>query len=523
MKKNLKSIKKTFTKNKILIILLFIYFLVNLSFLTHFPFVHSDESWLSGLSRNILDTKNFSSTETFFDLYPRNPHAIKMIFHSIQIMFIEVLGYNIFSIRLVSLIFGSLTLYYFYKLCNEIFNSSIKSTIASMFLAIDIQFIYASHFARQEVVILFVFIYALYFFIKNINNHTIKQDLILGCTIGISIGVHPNSFIIALPFVSIYLYHVLFTKKLKWTNLITYCLTLLVFCGVFILLSLSFDPNFFHNYFNYGKQFKVHYSLFQKLSEFKYFYYKLYYGISGTYYTPNIKFQFFIFISSFIITIAKLFITKNKIKRQQIISVLLSIIFLNIGIIIIGRYNQTSIIFEFPLFYILIIYLLENLLTPYKYISTVILSLLIAINTITNIYPYISGNYNNYLNNISKTVKKDDVVLSNLNSEFYFDNGKLHDYRNLAFLKENNINFKDYIYKHNIKFIIYLEEMDVIYSESPRWDAFYGNLSYYNDMKKFLENNCTLVNEFSDKTYAMRISRYVNEKNWFVKIYKVQY
>ena len=104
-----------------------------------------------------------------------------------------------------------------------------------------------------------------------------------------------------------------------------------------------------------------------------------------------------------------------------------------------------------------------------------VLSLLITINTITNIYPYISGDYNNYLNNISKTVKKDDVVLSNLNSEFYFHNGKLHDYRNLAFLKENNMNFKDYIYKYNIKFIIYSEEMDVIYSESPRWDALYGN------------------------------------------------
>ena len=516
-------IKKRYSKNKKTFILLLIYFLVNLSFLTYFPFIHSDESWLSGLSRNILATKNFSSTETFFDLYLRNPHAIKIIFHSIQIIFIKLLGYNIFSVRLISLLFSSLTLYYFYKLCNEIFSSSIKSTIASIFLAMDIQFIYASHFARQEIVILFIFIYGLYFFYKNINNHRIKQDLVIGCIVGISIGVHPNSFIIALPFVSIYLYHVLFTKKLKWTNLITYCLTLLGFCGAFVLLSLSFDSNFFHNYFNYGKQFKVHYSLFDKLGEFKYFYEKLYYGISGTYYTPKIKLQFFIFICSFIMTIVKLFITKDKTKGQQIISVLLSIILLNIGTIIIGRYNQTSIIFQFPLFYILIIYLLGNLLTSYKYIATVILSLIIAISTIINIYPYISDNYNNYLNNISKTVKKDDIVLSNLNSEFYFNNGKLYDYRNLAFLKENNMTFKDYIYKHNIKFIIYPEEMDVIYKENPRWDALYGNLSYYNDMKVFLENNCTLVNEFNDKIYGMRIARYINEKDWLIKIYKIRY
>lgn len=519
----MESIKRTFSKNRNLFILLFIYFLVNLSFLTHFPFVHSDESWLSGLSRNILDTKNFSSTETFFDLYLRNPHALKIIFHSIQIIFIKLIGYNIFAVRLISTIFGSLTLYYFYKLCYEIFHSTTKSTIASIFLAIDIQFIYASHFARQEAIILFVLIYSLHFFYVNIDNHSIKQDLILGCIIGLGIGIHPNSFIIALPFVSIYLYNMLFTKKLKWTNLIIYSFTLLIFAISFVLLSLYFDPNFIHNYFSYGKQFKVHYSFFQKLSEFNYFYVKLYSGISGTYYTPNIKLHFFIFISSFIIAIIKLTITKDKIKRQQITPILLSIIFLNIGIITIGRYNQTSIIFQFPLFYILITYLLENLLASYKYIITAILALLIAMNTITNIYPYISGNYKDYLNNISKTVKKDDVVLANLNSEFYFNNGKLHDYRNLALLKENNMKFKDYVYKYNIKFIIYSEEMDVIYSESPRWDALYGNLYYYKDMKYFLENNCTLVNEFSDKIYGNRISRYVNKKDWTVKIYKIKY
>lgn len=518
----MESIKRTFSKNKNLFILLFIYFLVNISFLTHFPFVHSDESWLSGLSRNILETKNFSSTETFFDLYPRNPHALKIIFHSIQIIFIKLLGYNVFSVRLISLLFGSLTLYYFYKLCYEIFHSKTKSTIASIFLAIDIQFIYASHFARQEIVILFVYIYAMYFFYKNIDKHNIKQDLILGCIIGLSIGIHPNSFIIALPFVSIYLYHMLFTKKLKLESLIIYSITLLVFASVFVLLSLYFDPNFIHNYFNYGKQFKVHYSLLQKLSEFKYFYVKLYSGISGTYYTPNIKLQFFIFISSFIFITIKLTTINDKIKRQQITPILLSIIFLNIGIVTIGRYNQTSIIFQFPLFYIIITFLLEYLLASYKYIATVILVLLIAMNTITNIYPYISGDYNNFLNNISKAVKKDDVVLANLNSEFYFDNGKLHDYRNLALLKENNMKFKDYIYKYNIKFIIYSEEMDVIYSESPRWDALYGNLYYYKDMKYFLENNCTLVNEFSDKTYGNRIASYVNKKDWTIKIYKVQ-
>jgi len=93
---------------------LLLFFIANLLSLTKFPFIHSDEPWLSGLSRNIMENKNYSVTETFFDLYERNPHAIKSIFHTIQIFFIKLFGYNIFSIRLVSLTFGVLSLLYFY-------------------------------------------------------------------------------------------------------------------------------------------------------------------------------------------------------------------------------------------------------------------------------------------------------------------------------------------------------------------------------------------------------------------------
>lgn len=505
-----------------LYLLLLIYFIINLIFLTRFPFVHSDEPWLSGLSRNIIESKNYSVTETFFDLYERNPHAIKSIFHTIQIAFIKIFGYSVFSVRMVSLVFGILSLLYFYKLCKLIFQSKTLSFITTVFLSLDVQFIYASHFARQEIILLFTLIFVLYYLFKHLDSFNTKDNIVLGVIIGLSIGIHPNSFIISLPIALIYLYNIAITKKLKIKDFLLLGLILALFAALFVSLSLYFDSNFFYNYSKYGKQFGVFYSATSKLGQIKDFYLKLYHGVSGTYYTPNIKFQFLLFGFALIISIIKLFIAKEKQLKNNIIAIILSIIAINIGTIIIGRYNQTSVVFVFPLFYILVVYIFSKSMNNYKKFISIAICFALLGSTVYNVMPYINNDYNNYLNEISKIVKKDDMVLANLNCEFYFDNGKLLDYRNLSFLKSRNKTFEEYIYDNNIEYIIYSEEMDFIYNSRPVWNGLYGNTYYYyNDMKYFLENKCELVHEFNDKSYGIRIARYINKKDWNVKIYRI--
>ncbi|MEG0020453.1 MAG: 4-amino-4-deoxy-L-arabinose transferase, partial [Oscillospiraceae bacterium] len=51
---------------------LLVYFCVGLIFLVDFPFVHSDEAWLGGLSREMLARGSLSVTEPFFDLKVRH-------------------------------------------------------------------------------------------------------------------------------------------------------------------------------------------------------------------------------------------------------------------------------------------------------------------------------------------------------------------------------------------------------------------------------------------------------------------
>jgi len=348
----MKKLKALLAKIKIIHIILVLFFIFNLLILCSYPFVHSDEAWLSGLSRQMLESRSFSVTEPFFDLLPRNPHALKI--------------------------------------------------------------------------------------------------------------------------------------------------------------------------FSYGENLGVLNSISTKLDRLDYFYQKIFYGVSGSYYIPPVKVQFIIFAATAILTLFKIFVKRTKVD----IYLILSLIGINAAFILIGRYNQTGIIFIFPVFYFLILSSLKTLSDfnfKTAYTTALILLILISANTVVALKNDRFGSYQNYLNNIAKVVDSEDRVLANLNTDYYFERNKLFDYRNLAYLDENKLSFADYIEKNKIEYIIYPEEMDFIYNSRPQWNIMYGNLyPYYQDMKTFIENKTEKVYQFTDKTYAMRIVRYIGQKEWTVKIYRVK-
>ncbi|RAK04033.1 dolichyl-phosphate-mannose-protein mannosyltransferase [Halanaerobium saccharolyticum] len=355
--------KKTFKKIKAWHLII-IFFLINLFFLTNFPFIHSDEAWLSGLSRQIMETENLASTEAFFDLLPRNPHAVKIFFHLLQIIFIKTFNYRVFTFRLISLLAGSLSLFVFYKISFLITKSKKLSLGALIILAADIHFIYSSHLARQESILVLILLSSLYYFIKNIDSentylsylqsnfsYSIKKDIVLGLILGSAIGFHPNALIVGLPFIIIYSWNLIFNQKTTFKNYISFGGTLILISGLFIYLSFHFDPEFISNYSSYGAGLGVLDSFLSKLENLKIFYLKLFYRISGTYYIPPIKFQLLFFAAVTFVSLVKSILKKDRLNLY----LLLSLLALNLGYLIIGRYNQTSIIFIFPIAYLLFI------------------------------------------------------------------------------------------------------------------------------------------------------------------------
>lgn len=501
-------------------VLILLYILLNLATLTRFPLMHSDESWLSGLSRHILITGDWSGTEPFFDLKPRNPHALKIIFHSLQMLVIKLFGYTLFNIRLLSLVFGLATLYSFYRLCRLVLPDEKWAPWASFLMGIDIQFIYASHFGRQEIILLWVMVCGVYFYFKNLPAHHYRHDLILGALAGISMGIHPNSLMIILVFCGIYLSQ-LMQKKSSLRSLLILGSGFAIPVLCLILLSFRLDPNFLSNYFTYGhEQFKVLSPFPARLVRLALFFKAIFLRQGGTYYLPEIRIQSILL--TIIVLLGLVTFRHNRKDRKAPPSWLIaSFSGIIVGLIVIGRYNPTSVVLTTPLIYLLIGFSLTNIPKDYVKIIAPLLALAIFISTLINIYPYLKYDYHSYLGKITAVVSPDRKVLASLNTEYAFEDGKLLDLRNLSFLKRQGLTFAEYISRNQIEYIIYPEGLDFIYRHRPKWNGVYGHLPYYHEMQLFLAEKSRLVFVFEAPAYGMEIPAYVGRRNWRVFIYQV--
>ena len=114
-----------------------LYFIINLFYLDSFPFVHADESWLASLSRAVIEKKSFSAVEDFFILTDRHPHALKMLFHTLQIPFLNI-SFSIKSVRILSVLFSVINLYFFYLLLKK----NIKSKKIIFFFLIHVKILW---------------------------------------------------------------------------------------------------------------------------------------------------------------------------------------------------------------------------------------------------------------------------------------------------------------------------------------------------------------------------------------------
>lgn len=514
-----------YLKRKKDIIFLFIYVIIytflNTKWLSIYPFIHSDESWLSGLTREIMESNSFKSTESFFDIFPRNPHSIKIIFHYIQSKFIEILGYNINSVRLFSVLTGTLCILIFFFILKKINKENFFINIFyTIIFSLNIQFIYASRFARQEIQILLFILIVAFLMISILKNKTNSKKLlfIIPFIIGISIGFHPNSFIIALIFFFTGLYLV-FLKKIELKSFIKSLLIIGIFASFFIILSFKMNPNFINDYLAFGKTLNVDANPINRFKNFIYFYTKLWNGISITYYVPNIK----PILAGFFLLILSIPTIHRKYKPLFNLEII-TIISINIGYFIIGRYSPLYIIFIIPSIYIMAYILtisIKNKIGQYSIISVLIFTTIFMI--FINIKDLNYENYNSYIENIKKYTNSNDIVLCNLNGEFAFENRQIFDYRNLNYLNQNNLSIEDYIKKNNINKIILSEEMDYIYRNSPKWNYLYGDLSpYYLALKKYLDENAMEIGSFPSKTYGNRIVKYIDTYPWNIKVYEIK-
>jgi len=512
-------------KNSILTASIFIYIILSIFSLIYFPSMHSDEGWLASLSRSIYHEKNIGAVEDFFHDVQRNPHAIKTLFHLIQIPFINT-SFSLFAVRLLSLIAGLLALWFLYRSSLIIFKNKYITAGIVLLTATDIQFIYCSHFARQEILIFLVFSICLYIFVDPTKIWRIRKDLLIGGVLGISIGIHPNIFIIATGFVFLYILHSVIRVRTKnkkhpfFTNLAVLIATLTFFGIIYIGLSLFLDSDFISNYLNFGNDHGVTNPIFVKALKLSRFYKKMFFRIGGTYYLPDIRPQLILFAASFLLLIPVAVFTPKK--RLLILSVQVLMLGINAGILLIGKYSPPSIIFIFLPGYLLIFILLQTLIPERKILwFTFILAASSAIFSAGQILPWMGIDYTEYIRKIKYNIPETAGTLGNLNSVFAFSPDKLYSYRDLISLN-SKFGFSNYMERYNIEYIIYSDELEIIYKERPVWNTMYGNIyPWYEDMKLFLKNNCKEVTKWNEPVFGMRITSYMNNRGGNITVYKV--
>ncbi len=529
-------LKSTLQKYGIHLYLL-IYSIINLFTLTAFPFIHSDEAWLAGLTHDYIKYKTIFVSESFFDLMPRTVHTLKSFYHLAQMPLVYLFGNTAFSIRLLSLIAAVFALYIFYQLLIALKTHSFRALLYTILLSLNLQFVYAGHFGRQEMVLFMVLTLCLYLYYKNKSIYT------TAILLGFSIGFHPNAFIIT-AMMGIVLLKDCLTKAIRFKQLMRFIAIIGGFAALHIGLTLLVNPHFFAEYWAYGQTLSVDALPSNRIVSLKDFYLKLYYQVSGTYYIPPMQALYIggglLSASTFLFGLTRKFTHKSKLIGL-IMDASLMVTGYNVAIVMIGRFNTTSITFLILPFYLLISLILEGIYLfghqikkPFKHLefaySAYVLGLVIAFMSMQSLMTEFDltrhHTYNEYLTEIKNNIDDDAIILGNLSSGFLFHDHTFYDIRNLAYINSNadypnDTQIEQYIRNRNIDTVIYYEEYDYIH-RNQQWEILYGDDEvWYDDLHVFLKENARLSYEFENKYYGSRIIRFIDDYPWKIYIYKL--
>ena len=514
----------------VIFLYLVVYFLVSVLFLTDFPWVHSDESWLAGLTRNMMELKDFSATEAFFDARMRYPHAIKILFHTLQMVMISLFGYGIAPVRALSLIASVISLFFFYLTAKKLSGRNTVAFLLTVIFSFDIQFIYTSHMARQESLLLLSLMVCLFLFFKDTTPNTLRRGLTLGIVTGLSIGLHPNSFLIACMVGCCYLAWYMIHRRESKKPLLSYIGVTGAFAALFVGISYALDSQFLTHYFSNGiSEFGIDAAPGDRLSGLFGFFHRLFTRQGGTYYVAELRPQFLLFGFSAALLLCFFFIMKKEeeVKEacERILILLASAFGIIAGIFLIGRFSQLSIIFLFPCGWLLVSYMVSLFEPLTQKLAYSALLLTVCASSILCIRPYLSGStYDAYLSQVASFVSPDDSVIGNLNMDFYFENGALHDYRNLPYVMQEDGSLDRYIEENEIEYIFYTDELTYYYEHRPYYNALYGNIMFAGDLLRHCEEECEYLGSFDNARYSPRILELIDRNEFAkVRVYKTRY
>ncbi|NCA99876.1 MAG: phospholipid carrier-dependent glycosyltransferase, partial [Clostridia bacterium] len=421
--------------------------------LTVFPAVHSDEAWLAGLAKAYLDQGSVMATEPFFDLFPRQPHAFKMLFHVLQAGLIWVLGFDVFAVRLLSLLAAVVTLILVYRGIARL--TARRDLALGLTVALSLQplFLTTAHLARQESLILAVLAAA---FTAVPWIRLPRQGFCFGLLLGGAALIHPNALFPAAIAGLVLLWNTIY-RRVSLKTLLFYGTGLAVAGSILVALSLGVSPGFLQNYAEFGANLAVDAAPNQRGANLMQFLRQLWRQDNGTYWLPDLR---GLLVATPVLAVLGL--AARVRAREEIVLLengLQGLVGFVLALFVIGRFNPTSIVFVL----VPLVWILGGILSTGwpKYSRKILLPrlgrlapLLLAVGAIlagTVALPHNFGSfvsqrigtgedpYQEYSAEIQRHLPEHAIVLGNLSAGFVLQQTaeSFYDLRNLTYVTNN--------------------------------------------------------------------------------------
>jgi hypothetical protein len=507
-------------QGKILTLLFLVYLLSHLLTLSRYPLVHSDEAWLAELTRSMLAQGSVGITENVFSLAPRYPHALRVLYHILQMPFIA-LSWSVYAARLPSLLAAGALLFALYRLSRNLLPAA--PLLPVLLLAADVQFWYASHFGRQEIFILLFLCWALSTVAGRGTGS--RQGLVAGILLGTAAGFHPNAFIAALGTGGFLLGRIIAAPAGDRRGLLQALGIMTAVTAAFgllwIFLSLTMDAGFPAHYAGLGAGQGVARSAAEKILLFPRFFSKLWRGLSGTYYTPDIRLQLTLFAAALLVSLPLLLFPA---PRHRLLPLLGLAVGVGAGTLLIGKYSPPSVLFFFLPGHLLLARVLNSLLPGPRFLrgAALLILLPLAVLTSLSVKETFRADYGRFLMSLEDYLPAEGAVLGNLNMAWALGEGRLRDYRDLGFLRETGTTLDEYVEAENIRTLVLTSELDLIYRQRPVWNDLYGNPYYwYRELLRLTEERGTLTGEFAAPWYGMRLFHRIGDNRNLVRVYSL--
>ena len=527
-----------------------VFLLIHLTTLSIHPFVHSDEAWLASLTRAMGTQSSFAATEDVFRLTMRSPHALKTLYHLLQQPFLAV-SWSVFSARLPSLIAGMFSLAFMVRIAGNLGMGPGWRYLPALLMAVDPQFWYLSHLARQEMILILLLLFS--WDLKGKGFSPVQTAL----PIAAAVFVHPNAFIIALPMGALYLLDC-FTapfRKSAIRSLLIYIAIPALAAAAAVGISFMMDHDFIGNYRRFGDTVGAGDSWVIKFLGLPEFLVKMAQGRAGTYYLTDVR-PFFLLggIGAVLLLIRSFTCAGHRVCPMKISGLFLVPVSILIGMAAVGKYGPPTIGFLLPVSYLIFGCAMDdggltrNGAEPGRFsgyirffhalLALSAFGMLSGITTAELIGSARETSYREYRdflrentsfgnNSGGREISADGMVtdmrvLGNLNTAFAFDYDRLLIWRDLDALHETGRSLEDVIDHYDVKWICVPDELEFIYLNRPVWNSLYGNPRWYPELTDLLEGRGELVAEGSFPNYAMRIVPFMGREDWKLRIYRIE-